>query len=82
MIAPENRVTTCRACHAGANANFAAYRPHGNAHDREGDPILYYTRIFMQLLLAGVFGFFGLHTLLWLVRSLVEVRSRRGRGGH
>lgn len=82
MIAPENRVTTCRACHSGANANFAAYKPHGNAHDRAGDPILYYTRIFMQLLLAGVFGFFGLHTLLWLVRSLVEVRSRRGRGGH
>jgi hypothetical protein len=47
-----------------------------------GDPILYYTRVFMQLLLAGVFGFFGLHTLLWLLRSLKEVRSRRGPGGH
>lgn len=78
MIAPENRVATCRACHAGANANFAAYKPHGNAHDREGEPILYWTRIFMQLLLAGVFGFFGLHTLLWLIRSLKEVRARRG----
>lgn len=82
MIAPENRVTTCRACHAGANANFAAYKPHGNAHDRAGDPILYWTRIFMQMLLIGVFGFFGLHTLLWLLRSLKEVRSRRGPGGH
>ena len=80
MVSPENRVTTCRSCHPGANANFAAYTPHGNPHDRVGDPILYYTRVFMQLLLAGVFTFFGIHTLLWLLRSLKEVR--RGRGGH
>lgn len=83
MISPENRVTTCRTCHPGANANFAAYKPHGNPHDRQGDPILYYTRLFMQLLLAGVFGFFGIHTLLWLMRSLKDVRSGRGgRNGH
>lgn len=82
MVAPENRVTTCRSCHPGANANFAAYKPHGNPHDRAGDPILYYTRLFMQLLLAGVFGFFGLHTLMWLLRSLKDVRERGGRKGH
>lgn len=80
MISPENRVNTCRACHAGANANFAAFKPHGNAHDRHKDPLLYFTRVAMQGLLIGVFGFFGLHTLLWLIRSLKEVRSRRGRG--
>lgn len=80
MISPENRVSTCRSCHPGANANFAAFKPHGNPHDREGEPILYYTRLFMVWLLIGVFSFFGLHTLLWLVRSLREVRERRGRG--
>ena len=80
MISPENRVSTCRSCHPGANANFAAYKPHGNAHDREGEPILYYTRLFMVWLLAGVFSFFGLHTVLWLMRSLKEVRERRGGG--
>jgi hypothetical protein len=80
MISPENRVSTCRSCHPGANANFAAFKPHGNPHDREGDPILYYTRLFMVWLLIGVFSFFGLHTLLWLVRSLKEVGERR-RGG-
>jgi hypothetical protein len=77
MIAPENRVSTCRSCHAGANANFAAYKPHGNPHDREGDPILYYTRLFMVWLLIGVFSFFGVHTLLWLARALKEVRTGR-----
>lgn len=80
MIAPENRVTTCRSCHPGANANFAAFKPHGNAHDREGEPILYYTRVFMVWLLIGVFSFFGLHTVLWLLRELKEVRGRRGGG--
>ena len=80
MVSPENRVNTCRSCHPGANANFAAYEPHGNPHDRVGNPILYYTRLFMQLLLAGVFTFFGIHTLLWLIRSLKEVG--KGRGGH
>jgi nitrate/TMAO reductase-like tetraheme cytochrome c subunit len=79
MISPENRVNTCRACHAGANANFAAFKPHGNAYDRHGDPLLYYIRVAMQGLLVGVFGFFGLHTLLWLIRSLREVRAQRGR---
>jgi hypothetical protein len=79
MISPENRVSTCRSCHPGANANFAAFKPHGNAHDRQNEPILYYTRIFMVWLLIGVFSFFGLHTLLWLMRSLKEARARRGR---
>jgi nitrate/TMAO reductase-like tetraheme cytochrome c subunit len=82
-ISPENRVNTCRSCHPGANANFAAYKPHGNPRDRKGEPLLYYTRLFMVWLLIGVFSFFGLHTLLWLLRSLKEVREHRaGRGGH
>ena len=80
MISPENRVSTCRSCHPGANANFAAYKPHGNPRDRQGEPILYYTRLFMVWLLIGVFSFFGLHTVLWLLRSLKEVRERRGGG--
>ena len=51
--------------------------------DRQGEPLLYYTRLFMVWLLIGVFSFFGLHTLLWLLRSLKEVGERRARrGGH
>ena len=72
------RTPSCRSCHPGANANFAAFKPHGNPHDRQGEPILYYTRLFMVWLLIGVFSFFGLHTLLWMIRSLKEVRDRRG----
>jgi len=33
------------------------------------NPSLYYAWLGMNLLLLSVFAFFGLHTLLWLVRS-------------
>ena len=79
-VSKERRVETCRQCHEGASVNFAMYDPHGNRHNRDRSPLLYYAGKFMDLLLIGVFGFFGLHTLLWFVRSLVEVRARRGRG--
>jgi hypothetical protein len=39
-------------------------------HDRRQNPALYYAALFMNLLLVGVFLFFGLHTALWLARSL------------
>jgi nitrate/TMAO reductase-like tetraheme cytochrome c subunit len=83
-IAPGNRVATCQKCHAGANANFAAFDPHANRHDRERNPYLYYAGLFMDLLLLGVFVFFGIHTVFWFVRSLRVVRERRrnrGAGG-
>ena len=76
-VAPGNRLATCRKCHAGASANFAAFDPHANRHDRERSPLLYFTGVFMDLLLIGVFVFFGAHTVFWFVRSLRVVRERR-----
>jgi len=69
-ISPQNRLATCQKCHAGATANFAKYDPHADRHDRARNPLYYYAAIFMKWLLIGVFGFFGLHTVLWFVRSL------------
>lgn len=74
MVSPQNRLATCQKCHAGASANFAQWDPHANKHDRERNPLYYYMGLFMHWLLIGVFAFFGLHTLLWLYRSL---RARR-----
>jgi hypothetical protein len=79
MVAPQNLVTTCRQCHAHANANFVKYDPHANKKNPERNPALYWTYRFMQLLLAGVFLFFGAHTLLWFPRSL---KARRDRARH
>jgi hypothetical protein len=78
-ISPQNVVATCQGCHPKANVNFAKFDPHPNRHDRESGQLLYYTGKFMDLLLIGVFGFFGLHTLLWLRKSLQVVRENRRR---
>ena len=68
-LSAANRVQTCRKCHYTANANFAQYDPHADKHDRRRNPLLYVTARFMQTLLFGTFGFFGLHTLLWALRT-------------
>lgn len=62
---------TCGGCHGKVNENFVKYSPHPDSHDSEKFPLLYWVRRFMELLITGVFGFFGVHTLLWFQRSLV-----------
>ena len=76
MLAQANRVTTCKKCHPQATASFAAFDPHADRRDKSRNPGLYYTALAMNTLIAGVFAFFGLHTVLWLVRSGIE-RHRR-----
>ena len=74
----ENRVATCAQCHPGANVNFAQFDPHADHHDAERSPFLHSVYLGMEALLYSVFGFFGIHTLLWFVRSIVY-RLRHGR---
>jgi hypothetical protein len=78
-VAAANLVKTCGTCHEQANANFVKYRPHANPHERtpgapalHEDTILWGTMLFMKILIIGVFGFFGAHSILWLIRSLLE----------
>jgi hypothetical protein len=76
-VSDQRILETCKACHPKANANFVKFQPHANKHSKESGLILYYTTKFMQVLLAGVFAFFGLHTILWLYRSIAVVRAKR-----
>lgn len=77
-----NLVVTCGRCHAGANASFVQYQPHANARNRKLNPALYFVRLFMNLLLAGVLTFFVIHTILWLIRSRYDqVKRRSAEGG-
>jgi cytochrome b subunit of formate dehydrogenase len=69
------RLETCRKCHPGAPPRFAGYLAHADQEDREHYPALYWAYFGMTGLLLGTFGFFGVHTILWLVRSLIA-RSR------
>ena len=78
-ISATNRVATCRKCHTQANENFVKYDPHADKTDRIGSPALYWTNKFMQVLLGGVFLFFGIHTLAWFPRSFMARRQRSAR---
>jgi DnaJ-class molecular chaperone len=79
LVAPSRIVTTCSKCHPKANARFTEYDPHADAADRVRNPVLYYTSSFMTWLLAGVFVFFGLHTVLWACRPVSArlIKKRR-----
>jgi hypothetical protein len=78
-VSPQNRLATCQKCHAGASANFAKWDPHANKADAARNPIYHYMSLFMEWLLIGVFSFFGIHTALWLYRSLQARRQARAR---
>ena len=74
MVSSKNIVRTCKKCHNNANLKFTGYLTHATHNDND---VLYYAFWGMTSLLLGVFGFFGLHTLLWLPRSLREARKKK-----
>lgn len=65
-----NVVKTCQKCHPGANRRFAGYLTHATHHDPEKYPYLFWSFWGMTGLLIFTFVLGGLHTLLWLPRSL------------
>jgi hypothetical protein len=69
-LSRENVVETCRTCHPSANRQFAGYLTHATHHDPDKYPILFWVFWGMTGLLVGTFVIAGLHTLLWLPRSL------------
>jgi len=82
-----NIVETCAKCHPNSNPSFATYLPHAThgARDKEKYPYLYYTFMAMTGLLVGTFSFFGIHTLMWIPRGIIErlnsmARKRKHRG--
>jgi cytochrome b subunit of formate dehydrogenase len=70
-----NLMATCgnSSCHVGhtVNASFLTFMPHSDPMNKAQNPWVHYIYVFMTLLLLGVFGFFGVHALLWLQRTLV-----------
>ncbi|MBI4667733.1 MAG: cytochrome c3 family protein [Elusimicrobia bacterium] len=77
-LSRKNVVATCRACHPGATKRFAGYLTHSTHHDPVKYPLIFLTFWLMTSLLIGTFTVAGLHTLLWLPRSL-QLRRRRSR---
>jgi len=65
-----NILATCQQCHPGATIGFTEYKPHANPMDKKNYPLLHVVFLGMTGLLIGTFAFFGLHTLMWLVRAV------------
>jgi cytochrome b subunit of formate dehydrogenase len=65
-----NILATCQQCHPGATIGFTEYKPHANPMDKKNYPLLHAVFLGMTGLLIGTFAFFGLHTLMWLVRAV------------
>jgi len=84
MVSEERLVETCAECHEQARPAFVAYDSHPNPLDRDRNAILFYSFVFMNVLLVGALGTFGLHTFLWWVRLVIEMRreARHAEGGH
>ncbi|HEX6559608.1 MAG TPA: hypothetical protein VF021_09095 [Longimicrobiales bacterium] len=78
-VAKANLTTTCGQCHKTANAAFTKFDPHVDPHDTE-NPLIHWSYKLMNLLLLGTMGFFGMHTLLWLVRIALDAR-KQSKGG-
>ena len=71
-LSRENIVQTCKQCHPNSNRKFTGYLTHATHHNRKKYPALFYTFWFMTFLVIGVFTFFGIHTILWIPRSIRE----------
>jgi len=71
-VAPAHLAETCGKCHANVTPSFLKFDPHADPHTKKVAPVFYVYQA-MKWLLLSVFSFFGLHTLLWLQRSIVAM---------
>jgi thiosulfate reductase cytochrome b subunit len=67
----DNLGETCGACHGETTSSFLSFDPHNDPKNRDDSAEVYFVWLFMTGLLLAVFGFFGIHDMLWLQRSLV-----------
>jgi len=80
-LSGEKRLATCGKCHPHATANFVNFDPHADPGDPQRYPALYWVYTGLMAVLILTFCVFGIHSLLWFVRGLIEVLShRRPRG--
>ena len=69
-LSRNNVLKTCQKCHETATRQFAGYFTHATHHDPQKYPWLFWSFWGMTGLLIGTFFIAGVHTLLWLPRSL------------
>jgi cytochrome b subunit of formate dehydrogenase len=78
----DKRIEVCWKCHKGAAPGFARYQAHTDPTSFQRSGALYAVRWYFIIMMSASFGFFGLHSLLWFIRSSIEQRRRRGASAH
>ncbi|MFU8894769.1 MAG: hypothetical protein ACNA8J_00130 [Gammaproteobacteria bacterium] len=81
-IHPDNLQETCGDCHGQVTAGFASYNPHIDASNPDDNLYVYLIAMLMHALIIGVFGFFGIHAILWLQRGIVGMKRGEYLGHH
>ncbi len=76
-LSPENRVATCKQCHKNASESFAKFESHADPHDAARYPVLHGAWLYFVIMMSFAFGFFGLHSVFWFIRSWID-RIKRG----
>lgn len=66
-----NLQKTCGNCHGVVSASYITYDPHMNPRNPDRNKIIYYIWLFFIIMIYFVFGFFGIHYLLWFIRCMV-----------
>jgi cytochrome b subunit of formate dehydrogenase len=72
LLSPANISTTCGQCHEGAHPGFVSYLPHASTDDPERWPWMYWSFWGMTSLLVGTMVVALLHTLLFLLRLVLD----------
>lgn len=76
-VSPQNVVATCRGCHPQANSRFAGYLVHVNAKDPRDSTVVFMTYLFYLTLIAVVFAFGGVHSVMYFYRGRKQGMYRR-----
>lgn len=80
-LSPANRAQTCGQCHVVNKGNFLKFDPHLDHTDPQRSRLVHGVYLFFMTFLVTVFAVFGVHTLLWFIRSLIDVwQHGRARG--
>jgi hypothetical protein len=71
-VSEQNLVATCGACHPGANDQFVKYLVHVKASDPHSSLVVFSVYLGYVLLIATVFTFGGVHTVMYIYRGRKE----------
>jgi predicted CXXCH cytochrome family protein len=81
-LSSQNILATCQKCHPDANKNFASFRVHITATSPKAPSVVFWVSLFYIVLIAGVFTFGGVHSILYIYRGVKDRSYSRRKGGH